>query len=276
MKTIKMIAIIILFAGYAIAQNASNYNVVKVNGTLYNATQKQKLSTGASVSQNDEVEFGSLTNSAFVISKDNGRFIMIPDNSLSATAGTVLKPLSRRTAITTRSESQVRLPNSDLFKYFGKDNYLFLGKVSKVWIDTAKIKITENTMLVAKYKNQDGKLISKKLKIEGDQLNINLDDVFTDKNEDGSIKMFPLEIFYYNNLTKELALKASFNPILANTTEIINEFKVIASTVVSNESNNTNILYEEIESFVFNSYGNTNEDELKQFLAQHLEIRPKN
>lgn len=275
MKTIKMIAFLILLGGYSFAQTVSNYNVVKVNGSLYNTTQKQKLSTGTSVNQNDEVEFGSLTNSAFVISKDNGRFIMIPDNSLSATAGTVLKPLSRRTAITTRSESQVKLPNNDLFKYFGKDNFLFLGKVSKVWLDTNAIKMSENKMLVAKYTNQDGKSISKKLSMEGDQLIINLDELFPDKNEDGSNKIFPLEIFYFNNLTKELSLKASFTPVIANQTEIINEFKVIAATISSSNSADTNIIYEEIESFVFNSYGNTNEDELKQFIAYNLEIRPK-
>ncbi len=276
MKTIKMIAILLLLTGYSFAQNVSNYNVVKVNGTLYNTTQKQKLSTGTSVNQNDEVEFGSLTNSAFVISKDNGRFIMIPDNSLSATAGTVLKPLSRRTAITTRSESQIKLPHNDLFKYFGKDNFLFLGKVSKVWIDTAKIKINENNMLVAKYTNQDGQAINKKLSVQGDQLIINLDELFPDKNADGSHKMFPLEIFYFNNLTKELALKANFKPVLANQTEIVNEFKVIAATINANESNNNNIIFEEIESFVFNSYGNTNEDELKQFINANLELRMKN
>lgn len=276
MKTIKISSIFLLLVVFAQAQNTSNYNVVKVNGTLYNATQKQKLSTGTSVNQNDEVEFGSLTNSAFVINKDNGRFIMIPDNSLSATAGTVLKPLSRRTAITTRSESQVKLPHNDLFKYFGKDNFLFLTKSSKVWIDTAKIKINENNMLVAKYKNQDGKAITKKLVLDGDKLIINLDEIFTDKNDDGSNKLFPLEIFYYNNLTKELSLKANFTPILANKNEIVNEFKVIAATVNSAESNNSNIIFEEIESFVFNSYGNTNEDELKQFIIANLEIRMKN
>lgn len=247
MKTIKIMAILLLLTGYSFAQNVSNYNVVKVNGTLYNTTQKQKLSTGTSVNQNDEVEFGSLTNSAFVISKDNGRFIMIPDNSLSATAGTVLKPLSRRTAITTRSESQIKLPHNDLFKYFGKDNFLFLGKVSKVWIDTAKIKINENNMLVAKYTNKDGVAINKKLSVQGDQLIINLDELFPDKNEDGSHKMFPLEIFYFNNLTKELALKANFKPVLANHSEIVNEFKVIAATINANESNNTNIIFEEID-----------------------------
>jgi len=275
MKTIKMIALLFLIVGSGFAQNVSNYNVVKVNGTLYNATQKQKLSTGTSVSQNDEVEFGSLTNSAFVISKDNGRFIMIPDNSLSATAGTVLKPLSRRTAITTRSESQVKLPNNDLFKYFGKDNYLFLDKVSRVWIDTAKIKINENNMLVAKYTNHEGKAISKKLTVQGDQLIINLDEIFPDINDDGSNKMFPLEIFYFNNLTKELALKANFNPIVAKKSEIINEFKVIAATINMSQNNNSNIIFEERESFVFNSYGNTNEDELKQFIIANLEIRTK-
>lgn len=276
MKTIKMSSIFLLLVVFAQAQNASNYNVVKVNGTLYNATQKQKLSTGTSVNQNDEVEFGSLTNSAFVISKDNGRFIMIPDNSLSATAGTVLKPLSRRTAITTRSESQVKLPQNDLFKYFGKDNFLFLNKISTVWIDTTKMKINENNMFVAKYKNHEGKAITKKLMLDGDKLVMNLDEIFTDKNEDGSNKMFPIEIFYYNNLTKELSLKASFTPILANKKEIVNEFKVIAATVNNSESNNSNVIFEEIESFVFNSYGNTNEDELKQFIISNLEIRMKN
>lgn len=273
MKTIKMIAILCLLAGYTFAQNVSNYNVVKVNGTLYNNTQKQKLSTGTSVNQNDEVQFGSLTNSAFVISKDNGRFIMIPDNSLSATAGTVLKPLSRRTAITTRSESQVKLPHNDLFQYFGKDNFLFLSTVSKVWIDTAKIKINDNYILVAKYKNQEGKSINKKLSVQGDQLILNIDEIFPDKNADGSNKMFPLEIYYFNNLTKELALKASFNPITANRNDIINEFKVIAATVNSGENNNSTIIFEEIESFVFNSYGNTNEDELRQFIIANLEVR---
>jgi hypothetical protein len=275
MKSIKIIAILILFVGYAIAQNVSNYNVVKVNGNLYNATQKQKLSTGASVSQNDEVEFGSLSNSAFVISKDNGRFIMMPDNSLSATAGNVLKPLSRRTAITTRSESQVKLPHNDLFKYFGKENFLFLGKVSKVWIDTNAIKINDNQMLVAKYKNQEGKAISKKLNIVGDQLIIDIDEVFPDKNEDGSNKIFPIEIYSFNNLTKELALKASFTPMLANQKEIINEFNVIAATVNSTESSTSNLIFEEIESFVFNSYGNTNEDELKQFIMANLNTNAK-
>lgn len=276
MKTIKMIAILILSTGYSIAQNVSNYNVVKVNGTLYNTTQKQKLSTGTSVNQNDEVEFGSLTNSAFVISKDNGRFIMIPDNSLSATAGTVLKPLSRRTAITTRSESQVKLPNNDLFKYFGNENFLFLDHVSKVWIDTSKIRINENTMLVAKYKNKEGVSINKKLSVQGDQLIINLDEIFPEKNDDGTIKVYPIEIFLFNNLTKELALKANFTPVIANKAEIINEFKVIAATINGAESNNTNIIFEEIESFVFNSYGNTNEEELKQFISANLEIRMKN
>jgi hypothetical protein len=273
MKTIKMIAVFILLAGYGIAQNVSNYNVVKVNGTLYNTTQKQKLSTGTSVSQNDEVEFGSLSNSAFVISKDNGRFIMIPDNSLSATAGTVLKPLSRRTAITTRSESQVKLPHNDLFKYFGKENYLFINKISKIWIDTNAIKLSDDKMLVAKYINHEGKSISKKLTVQNDQLIINIDEVFPDKNDDGSNKIFPIEIFYFNNLTKELALKASFKPIIANQNDLINEFKVIASTVNTSQNANANILFEEIESFVFNSYGNTNEEELKQFITSKLEIR---
>lgn len=276
MKTIKLIALLLLYTGFGFAQNVSNYNVVKVNGTLYNTTQKQKLSTGTSVNQNDEVEFGSLTNSAFVISKDNGRFIMIPDNSLSATAGTVLKPLSRRTAITTRSESQVKLPHNDLFKYFGKDNFLFLGTVSKVWIDTAKIKINENNMLIAKYTDQNGKSISKKLTVQGDQLIINLDEVFPEKNEDGSIKMFPIELYNFNNLTKELSLKANFKPIMANKADLINEFKVIAGTVSGSEGSNANVIFEEIESFVFNSYGNTNEDELKQFITTALELRMKN
>mgnify|MGYP000541225547 CR=1 FL=1 len=276
MKTIKLIALLLLYTGFGFAQNVSNYNVVKVNGTLYNTTQKQKLSTGTSVNQNDEVEFGSLTNSAFVISKDNGRFIMIPDNSLSATAGTVLKPLSRRTAITTRSESQVKLPHNDLFKYFGKDNFLFLGTVSKVWIDTAKIKINENNMLIAKYTDQNGKSISKKLTVQGDQLIINLDEVFPEKNEDGSIKMFPIELYNFNNLTKELSLKANFKPIMANKAELVNEFKVIAGTVSGSEGSNANVIFEEIESFVFNSYGNTNEDELKQFITTTLELRMKN
>jgi len=275
MKTIKLMAVLFLIAGYTFAQNVSNYNVVKVNGTLYNTTQKQKLATGTSVSQTDEVEFGSLSNSAFVISKNNGRFIMIPDNSLSATAGTVLKPLSRRTAITTRSESQVKLPHNDLFKYFGKENYLFLGKISKVWIDTSSIILNDNKMLVAKYTNQEGKSVSKKLIVNGDQLIINLDEIFPDKNEDGSNKIFPIEIFYFNNLTKELALKASFKPILANQTELINEIKVIAGTINSSDNSNANIIFEEIDSFVFNSYGNTNEDELKQFITANLEIRVK-
>jgi hypothetical protein len=276
MKTIKMIALLLLVTGLSFAQNVSNYNVVKVNGTLYNNTQKQKLSTGTSVNQNDEVEFGSLTNSAFVINKDNGRFIMIPDNSLSATAGTVLKPLSRRTAITTRSESQIKLPHNDLFKYFGKDNFLFLSKVSKVWIDTAKIKITENNMFVAKYNNHEGKSISKKLMVQGDMLVINIDEIFPDKNEDGSNKMFPLEIFYFNNITKELALKANFTPVIANQNDLVKEFKVIAATINGSEGSNQNIIIEEIESFVFNSYGNTNEDELRQFISANLEIRMKN
>jgi hypothetical protein len=184
--------------------------------------------------------------------------------------------LSRRTAITTRSESQVKLPHNDLFQYFGKDKFLFLSNISKVWIDTAKIKISENNVLVAKYFNQEGKAVSKKLTVEGDQLIINLEDIFTERNNDGSIKMFPLEIFYFNNLTKELALKANFNPILANKNEIINEFKVIAATINAPENTNSNVIFEEIESFVFNSYGNTNEDELKQFIIANLEIRMKN
>jgi hypothetical protein len=183
--------------------------------------------------------------------------------------------LSRRTAITTRSESQVKLPHNDLFKYFGKENFLFLGKMSKVWIDTNAIKINDNKMLVAKYKNQEGKYISKKLNIEGDQLIINIDEVFPDKNEDGSNKIFPVEIFYFNNVTKELALKASFTPILANQKEMINEFKVIAATINSAEEAGSNLIFEEIESFVFNSYGNTNEDELKQFIMANLEMNTK-
>jgi hypothetical protein len=56
---------------------------------------------------------------------------------------------------------------------------------------------------------------------------------------------------------------------------MINEFKVIAATINSAEEAGSNLIFEEIESFVFNSYGNTNEDELKQFIMANLEMNTK-
>ena len=51
---------------FILKAQTENYNVVKVNGGLYNVTQKQKMASGNSVAKSDQVEFNALSNSAFV------------------------------------------------------------------------------------------------------------------------------------------------------------------------------------------------------------------
>ncbi len=244
-----------------------NYNVVKVNGGLYNVTQKQKMASGNSVAKSDQVEFNALTNSAFVISRDNGRFVMVPENNLSVTAGTVLKPLTRRTAITTRSASSVATPEADLFRYFGKEKFLFIQPQTQIWVDTVAMKLDSGRILVAKYKDDSGKDISKKISLKNGKLIVNVEDIFTEKDANGNLKLYPVEFFIYDINSKELFKKASFTPVLADKNTLLQEIKIIMSTLPPDADKK--IVMEEIETFIFATYGQVNTDDLIQFMANN-------
>ena len=245
-----------------------NYNVVKVNGGLYNVTQKQKMATGASVAKSDQVEFNALNNSAFVISRDNGRFVMVPENNLSATAGTVLKPLTRRTAITTRSASSVATPEADLFRYFGKEKFLFIEPQTQIWIDTVAMKLDSGRILVAKYKDDTGKQISKKINLKNGKLVVNIEEIFTEKDANGNLKLYPVEMFIYDINSKELYKKASFTPVLADVNTLLGEIKIIMATLPADADKK--LVMEEIETFIFATYGQVNTDDLIKFMANNV------
>lgn len=253
---------------FMLKAQTENYNVVKVNGGLYNVTQKQKMASGNSVAKSDQVEFNALSNSAFVISRDNGRFVMVPENNLSVTAGTVLKPLTRRTAITTRSASSEATPESDLFRYFGKDKFLFIQPQTQIWIDTVAMKLDSGRILVAKYRDDTGKDISKKILLKNGKLVVNVEDIFTEKDANGNLKLYPVELFIYDTNSKELYKKASFTPVLADKNTLLSEIKVIMSTLPADADKK--VVLEEIETFIFATYGQVNTDDLIQFMASNV------
>lgn len=274
MKTkpqLKKLLLSLVMLPFLMQAQTENYNVVKVNGGLYNVTQKQKMSSGNSVAKSDQVEFNALTNSAFVISRDNGRFVMVPENNLSATAGTVLKPLTRRTAITTRSASNEATPETDLFRYFGKEKFLFIEPQTQIWVDTVAMKLDSGRILVAKYKDDSGKDISKKINMKNGRLVVNVGDIFTEKDANGNLKLYPVEFYIYDINSKELYRKASFTPVLADKNTLLSEIKVIMSTLPPDADKK--VIMEEIETFIFATYGQVNTDDLIQFMASNVGLK---
>lgn len=260
--------ILFLFANPLFAQQ-QNYNVIKVNGGLYNVTQKEQMISGKKVLSDDEVQFSTLENNAFVISPDNGRFMMVPEKQLTAKTRTVLRPLSRRTALTTRGVSPA-LPEKDLYRFFGKKNFLFLDTVTRVWIDTTAIKVSGNHTIIARVTGKEGKEVTKKIKVEQGSLLIRIDELFPEKNAEGALLPGPVKIYQFNQMSRELIQCADFTPQLVNRSVLIHEINLI--TKAMGPQTPKEILYEEIETFVFASYGPTNPNDLKKFLRDNLSM----
>jgi hypothetical protein len=263
MKNLITLTLVLAFGQAMMAQN-ENFRVVKVNGTMFNATQKQNITTGNQVSKEDKVEFADYQNSAFVISKDNGRFLMAPEKTLATTAGSVLKPLSLRTPITTRAGSEVEMPENDLFKYFGKNNFVFLDGKSEVMIDINTFQLNDDKKIVARYKDASGKEISKKVKVEGNRMMINLDSIFMEKNADGSPKVYPMDLYLFDEMTKSLTRIAGFNPVYVKSSGLDEEIKIILAEL--KESKSRKEIEQEVETYVTEIYGEVSHNELRNFL----------
>jgi hypothetical protein len=155
-----------------------------------------------------------------------------------------------------------------LFRYFGKEKFLFIQPQTQIWVDTVAMKLDSGRILVAKYKNDAGIDISKKINLKNGKLVVNIEDIFTERDANGNLKLYPVEFFIYDTNSKELFKKASFTPVLADKNTLLSEIKVIMSTLPENADKK--VIMEEIETFIFATYGQVNTDDLIQFMASNV------
>ncbi len=269
----KYLLIIVFFIAFGAihAQETNIYNVIRVNGEIFNITQSLQLTQGKSLVPQDELNFKQ-NSFAYVISNSQKKFMLrtpnieTDDGDIFANAELALSPIRSRGQLSTRgamSETGVK----DLKTYLGIENFNVIGKEIQIPMDSSRYPLNSDEYIVFYYKI-NGKQVSKKigfntqiLKIEKEKLFISKGDtLFADTISD-------LSVYRYKQSTGDSELITEINLSFINPTQLKNEFDAI-KPVITTQDMTPEAIKEYLIQYVFDIYGNVDEGQLNAFITQ--------
>lgn len=269
MKKLVLI-LIIAYSGTVFAQGTvSNYNVIQVNGDIFNVTNSQKVSQGNVLKPKDQLNFK--TNSfAYVISSARQKFLLrnpsnqTTDQDILAYAELALSPIRSRGQLSTRGvvgESGVK----DFKTYLGNENFNVIGDQLDILMDKNRYPLNNDKFIVFHYKI-NGKDVSKKVGFNDQVLRIEkLKLQSSQNNTTHSDTLQAVSVYTYSPSTKESELVSKVNLQFIDPAKLRNEL-LTAAQVLKQQNASPDEIKNYLFQYVFDIYGNIDEGQLKAFI----------
>lgn len=270
-----LLAVSVFLSLSTFAQTDDIYNVIKVNGNIFNVTQSQELLQGNSVLPKDQLNFR--TNSfAFVISNTQKKYMLKTPNIESAdkdifsNAELALSPIRSRGQLSTRGamgESGVK----DFKTYLGIENFNIVGNIIDIKMDTSRYKLSADEYIVFYY-TINGNKVSKKIGYDGQVLNIDKEKLIVSKSDTLFSDTIPeLSVYTVKQSTGASELVTKIDLCFLNEDVLKQELLAIVP-VLKKQNMDQEAIKKYLVQYVFDIYGNVDEDQIGDFVQAAITI----
>ncbi len=260
----------LILSGTIVWAQSSTYNVIKVNGEIFNVTQSLQLSQGNSLYAQDELNFKS-NSFAYVISDAQKKYMLrtpnieSADGDIFANAELALSPIRSRGQLSTRaamSETGVK----DFKTYLGIDNFNVVGPVLEIRMDSGMYPLSNEDFFVFHYTINNRK-VSKKVAFTNQTLRIERDKLLVSQGDTLKSDTIPkLSVYKYQPATESSELITEINLCFIDADELKKELETIVP-VVKSQGLPVHEIKAYLLQYVFDIYGNVEESQVNQLIA---------
>lgn len=254
-----------------VGQNSNeSFNVIRVNGNIFNVTESADLQQGNSFRGEDEMKFMQKSY-AYVISDLSQKFMLrtpsieSADADIFSNADMALTPIRSRGQLSTRgavSETGVK----DFKTYLGNDNFSVIGSNLEIAMDSNRYPLNNEEFIVFYYKIA-GEEVSKKVAFDQQVLRFEKDKLKESKGIVlASDTLSSLSVYSYNTLTKESSLITEINLCFLSSDELKSELDVIVP-ILKKQMMPVNEMKSYLKEYIIDIYGNMDETQLESFIA---------
>jgi hypothetical protein len=271
MKTI--IAFLLLFSFVALNAQTPDamYNIIRINGQIYNISTGENLIQGNSLKPKDKLEFYQQA-FGIVISNNKRKFTLRKpydlggSDDLFALAEMSLNPIQSRGQFSTRG---IVGPGGvkDLKSYLSEETFNVIGKEIDIKLDKNLYPLNDDQFIVFHYNINDNK-VSKKVGFNKQELNLNRDKLVVSKGDTLFSDTIPnVEVYQYEKSSGDTELITRANITFIDEDMLRKE--LLAIIPILKKGNSTE---EEIREFLFeyffDLYGNVDETQLNSFILK--------
>jgi len=250
-------------------ENKNSYNVIQVNGDIFNVTNSEKLSQGNTLKPKDKLNFKTDA-FAYVISEARQKFLLrnpsteSADQDIFAYAELALSPIRSRGQLSTRgviSETGIK----DFKTYLGNENFIIIGNQLDMLMDKNRYPLNNDKFIVFYYKLNNTE-VSKKVGFTNQVLRIEKQKLQTSKGITTTSDTIPsVSVYAYSPSTKESELISKVNLRFINPEKLRNELLTVTE-VLKKQQATTEEIKNYLSQYVFDIYGNIDEEQLKAFI----------
>jgi hypothetical protein len=244
------------------------FTVIKVNGSIIIQSTGSALNIGTAFGQNEDLLFKSTDSRAAVINPKRGRYLLTSDN-VSEFRNSKSNFLPSSGKVSARGGEMI-LNINDLKNYFD-GNYVIFDKI-KIKINPEAFPMNDKKYFYIRYlyKNET---INKKLAFSSDTLIITKNELLTiDGKQIPNPEISEMKLMYMEEGEKYVSTPiCAFVPVFPNLEQLKQEVKIILDQM-KDKTYNEKLC--EISSYISDFYGKPEENNLKEWLKDNLNLKP--
>jgi len=265
-RYILILWIILTFTGATVAQNATEYRVVRVVGVVENPVSKQTLRTGDVIMSNTKLKFATKDAYIVISSPATGRKKIsgVPDDR-SRELFDLLQSFLQPERISTASRSVSLAYLESLQASLAYDTLLILSP-GYIVINTQKLSLQKPAAIKAWYSHN--KKIRYVKTSDDKRLYLDRKSVFGDSIP---VRYPKVVVEYFENENEDPVfgpglLIASFVPIYPNNSDLSTEVRALIGSLPRDASYNQK--FAEVRAYLASEYASAQEENLKQWLKE--------
>lgn len=257
---------------------SSIYHVIHVRGIIINQTKNDTLTVGDKVNPSDKLVFKTPKATATVMSPAGGRFTLgLPAAKQSSNGEEFMNLLKdvlmgepKVAKLSTRGLAVDKIV--DLRSVFAADSMVFLGKHSKLILETSVHPMSGNQYFLYRYTYNQDKTARKKIPFYGDTLVFDKKVLYTHNGHPVNIEQTSeVELYKVNVKDQSSTLIGNFKPIFISDEALQAELEVLTEVLKSLQFTDQKIS-DELYYHVVAIYGKTDENMLRLWLTEHLKM----
>ncbi len=269
MKNTVLLALVLTGLQLSAQIDDNIYNVIQINGNIFNVTQSAQLLQGNSFEAGDRLNFNQ-NSFAYVISNYRKKYMLRTPNiesgdaDIFSNAKLALSPIRSRGQLSTRgavSETGVK----DFKTYLGVENFNIIGDRLEILLDKNRYPLNGEEFIVFYY-TINGKKISKKVGFQNQVLKIEKEKLQISKVDTLHADTIPsLSVYKYMQSTGNSELITEINLSFLNPIKLKKELEII-NPILKNQNMTSKEIKEYFEQYIIDIYGNIDDNQLSAFI----------
>lgn len=254
------------------------YNILQVQGSIYDETKKQDLKRGMVINANDKIIFKSANAKAVVISSMKGRLVLSqPKKSYNVNSGNfrefqafvkdVILPLPKVNMLATKGVSETVM---DIPFYFGDSVFYVIGDELKIKLSKSVYPLDMDNLLVFRYVYGDLKVNKRIGYTEDNVIKLNKSELFVtsagQKISPDSVKL--VELIKYKPSSKYYESLTSFQIVFLDANNVEEELRDLARLEKGQIPTDTKKKLDYYKYYFYQTYGKTDDEDLQKLLEK--------